>query len=51
MAQNKPLIKVIYPVYTQKELNRILDASRKLDLTGEDLIREALSEYLTKKGF
>ena len=49
MAKQQALLTLTYPVYTMDEAQRLLTAGKVLDLTSEEMIRTALSEFLDKR--
>ena len=47
MSTKKAVLTIPYQVYTMEEVERLMTASKALDLTGEELIRKALNQYLS----
>ena len=50
MAKQKPLINLTYSVYSQTELDHLINAARSWDCPFEELIGIALNEYLHNHG-
>lgn len=46
MAKQHPLLKLDLPLYSMEEVNRVMDACKALDYTGQQLLEQALSEFL-----
>lgn len=50
MAKQKPLFNLTYSVYSQTELDHLINAAKSLDCSFEELIGIALNEYLHNHG-
>ena len=50
MAKKKPVMTIPYPVYTMEGVERLLTASKALDLDSCEMIDKALDAFLKSKG-
>lgn len=46
----KHLLKLELPLYYEKEVERVMSACKQLDLTGKQLLEQALAEFLDNHG-
>lgn len=51
MAKQKPIIKIDYPIYEMKDLERFMAACKAYNYTGEQLLKIALDIFLKEHGF
>ena len=42
----KPIIKIELPLYVIDEVERVMNACKVLDLTGQQLLEQAVAEFL-----
>ena len=46
MAKKTALLKLDLPLYEMNEVERVMDACKALDYTGQQLLKQALAEFL-----